>query len=77
MIGKQVEVLVEDYSKKSKDFYMGRTDTNKIVILPKDGLNIGDYCIATITKANSATLFADKADKIEKSPALLNSYEKN
>jgi len=77
LIGKQVEVLVEDYSKKSKDFYMGRTDTNKIVILPKDGLNIGDYCIATITKANSATLFADKADKIEKSPALLNSYEKN
>lgn len=77
LIGKQVEVLVEDYSKKSNDFYMGRTDTNKIVILPKEGLNIGDYCIATITRANSATLFADKATKIEKKSSDILSYAKN
>lgn len=77
LIGKTVEVLVEDFSKKSKDFYMGRTDTNKIVILPKDGLNIGDYCLATITRANSATLFASKAEKIEKKFAEFSSYEKN
>lgn len=77
LVGKKVEVLVEDYSKKSKDFYMGRTDTNKIVILPKGGLNIGDYCLATIVKANSATLFADKIEKIEKFFVLQNSYEKN
>ncbi len=77
LVGKQVEVLVEDFSKKSKDFYMGRTDTNKIVILPKDGLNIGDYCIANIVRANSATLFADKTEKIGKLPILYNSYEKN
>ena len=77
LIGKQVEVLVEDYSKKSNDFYMGRTDTNKIVILPKEGLNIGDYCIATITRANSATLFADKATRIEKKSSDILSYAKN
>lgn len=77
LLGKQVEVLVEDFSKKSKDFYMGRTDTNKIVILPKDGLNIGDYCIASIVRANSATLFADKAEKIGQLSTFHNSYEKN
>lgn len=77
LLGKQVEVLVEDFSKKSKDFYMGRTDTNKIVILPKDGLNIGDYCIANIVRANSATLFADKAEKIGQLSTFHNSYEKN
>ena len=77
LIGKKFEVLIEDYSKKSNDFYMGRTDTNKIVILPKEGLNIGDYCIATITRANSATLFADKATKIEKKSSDILSYAKN
>jgi tRNA-2-methylthio-N6-dimethylallyladenosine synthase len=77
LIGKKFEVLIEDYSKKSNDFYMGRTDTNKIVILPKDGLKIGDYCLATITRANSATLFADKATKIEKQFSNISSYAKN
>ncbi|MGB9663879.1 MAG: tRNA (N6-isopentenyl adenosine(37)-C2)-methylthiotransferase MiaB [Ignavibacteria bacterium] len=77
LIGKSVEVLVEDYSKKSKDYFMGRTDTNKIVILPKEGLNIGDYCIATITRANSATLFAEKVVKIEKNFSRTSIYAKN
>ena len=77
LIGKKFEVLIEDYSKKSNDFYMGRTDTNKIVILPKDGLKIGDYCLATITRANSATLFADKATKIEKQFSNISFYAKN
>lgn len=71
LIGREVEVLIEDTSKKSKDFYMGRTDTNKVVILPKDGLNIGDYCIARIIKASSATLFGVKVEKIEKPAKLL------
>lgn len=77
LIGKSVEVLVEDYSKKSKEYFMGRTDTNKIVILPKEGLNIGDYCLATITRANSATLFADKVVKIEKNSSSISCYAKN
>lgn len=66
LIDKELEVLVEDYSKKSNDYFMGRTDTNKIVILPKKDLNIGDYCIAKISRANSATLFAEEVVKIEK-----------
>ncbi len=77
LIGKEVEVLIEDYSKKSKDFYMGRTDTNKIVILPKRDLNIGDYCRAKIIRANSATLFAGEVERIDKTAIVSISYAKN
>jgi tRNA-2-methylthio-N6-dimethylallyladenosine synthase len=66
LIGKIFEILIEDFSKKSEDFYMGRTDTNKIVIVPKGDLQIGDYCFVKIERANSATLFASGGIKIEK-----------
>lgn len=66
LIGKTFEILIEDLSKKSEDFYMGRTDTNKIVIVPKGDLRIGDYCLVKIERANSATLFTSDGIKIEK-----------
>ena len=53
-------VLVEGDSKKSNQFTAGRTDTNKVVIFPKnDKVKIGDYVKVKINKATSATLFAD------------------
>lgn len=64
LIGKTFEILIEDLSKKSANFYMGRTDTNKIVIVPKGDLQIGDYCLVKIDRANSATLFASDGIKI-------------
>jgi tRNA-2-methylthio-N6-dimethylallyladenosine synthase len=60
LIGKEVEVLVEGESKRSSEQWMGRTDTNKVVIFPKhEGIKPGDYVIVRINKANSATLFGD------------------
>jgi tRNA-2-methylthio-N6-dimethylallyladenosine synthase len=60
LIGKEVEVLVEGESKRSSEQWMGRTDTNKVVIFPKlEGVKPGDYVIVRINKANSATLFGD------------------
>jgi tRNA-2-methylthio-N6-dimethylallyladenosine synthase len=60
LIGKEVEVLVEGESKRSPEQWMGRTDTNKVVIFPKlEGVKPGDYVIVRINKANSATLFGD------------------
>jgi tRNA-2-methylthio-N6-dimethylallyladenosine synthase len=73
LIGKEMEVLIESYSKKSNEKFMGRTDCNKSVILPKDvtfvnesgdlikmkELNIGDKVKVKIVKANSATLFSE------------------
>ncbi len=60
MIGTEVEVLVEGESKRSSEQWMGRTDTNKVVIFPKvEGIKPGDYIIVQIKRATSATLFGD------------------
>jgi tRNA-2-methylthio-N6-dimethylallyladenosine synthase len=57
MIGQLVEVLVEGESKKSPSDSCGRTDTNKMVIFPKNGFRVGEYIHVRIDRANSATLF--------------------
>lgn len=60
LIGTEDTVLVENLSKKSDQFFSGRTDTNKIVILPvANGVKIGDLVKVKIHKATSATLFGD------------------
>jgi tRNA-2-methylthio-N6-dimethylallyladenosine synthase len=60
LIGKEEVILVEGFSKKSDDFFAGRTDSNKVVIVPA-GHNIkpGDFVKVKIHKATSATLFGD------------------
>ena len=60
MIGGTVEVLVEGLSKKSVHEFCGRTDTNKMVVFPKNGDGIGDYIHIHIERVNSATLFGTK-----------------
>jgi tRNA-2-methylthio-N6-dimethylallyladenosine synthase len=65
LIGKTKEVLLENVSKKSPDFLMGRTDCNKSTIIPKYNnilkkeSEIGDVLNVKIIKANSATLFGE------------------
>jgi tRNA-2-methylthio-N6-dimethylallyladenosine synthase len=57
LVGQIVEVLVEGLSKKSAADFCGRTDTNKMVIFPKNGDVVGEYINVRIERANSATLF--------------------
>lgn len=60
LIGTKEIVLVEGKSKKSDLFFSGRTDSNKIVILPaSDEIREGDYVEVIINRATSATLFGD------------------
>jgi tRNA-2-methylthio-N6-dimethylallyladenosine synthase len=60
LIGTKKIILIEGYSKKSEQFLSGRTDSNKIVIIPKnDNFKIGDYVKVKINRATSATLFGD------------------
>ncbi len=66
LIGKEDVILVEGFSKKSEDFIAGRTDTNKVVIIPTDNkIKVGDYVKVKITKATSGTLFGDYVSHIE------------
>jgi tRNA-2-methylthio-N6-dimethylallyladenosine synthase len=57
MIGSTIEVLVEGESRKSVNEYSGRTETNKMVVFPRNGFNRGDYIHVRVERANSATLF--------------------
>ncbi|MEW6195253.1 MAG: tRNA (N6-isopentenyl adenosine(37)-C2)-methylthiotransferase MiaB [Bacteroidota bacterium] len=65
-IGTDEIILVEGFSKKSDHFLSGRTDTNKIVIIPSnDNISVGDYVKVKINRATSATLFGDYIDTVE------------
>ncbi len=66
LIGTNEIILVEGLSKKSNNFIAGRTDTNKVVIVPVDEkIKIGDYVKVKINKATSGTLFGDYISHIE------------
>lgn len=57
-VNKTFTVLIEGNSKKSEDFWQGRTDHNKVVIFSKDGnLQKGDYAKVHIYKCTAGTLF--------------------
>lgn len=72
LIGKTFEVLIEGESKKSDDYFMGRTDTNKVVIFPKENYKIGDYVWVNINKSNAATLFGNVVAKEKTDEIVIN-----
>ena len=55
-IGKVREVLVEGFSKRSKDEMFGRTSQYKTVIFPREGRHIGEFVNVKILSASAATL---------------------
>lgn len=55
-IGKTFEVLVEGFSKRSRDRLFGHTEHNKVVIFDKGTHRIGQYVNVRIEDATSATL---------------------
>ena len=58
-VGKIREVLVEGFSKRSREQLSGRTSQNKVVIFDKANHRIGDRVNIKITKASAATLFGE------------------
>ena len=58
-IGKTFEVLVESFSKRSREQLMGRTEQNKAVVFDKQGHHIGDCVMVKIVDATSATLIGN------------------
>ena len=55
-IGKEYDVLLEGVSKRSREQLFGRTEQNKVVIVDREGLHIGETVRVRITEASSATL---------------------
>lgn len=56
-IGKVFEVLVEGFSKRSREQLFGRTSQNKVVIFDKKDYHVGQCVRVRIHEASSATLF--------------------
>jgi len=55
-VGKVFEVLAEGPSKKNKDEFCGRTDSNKMVIFPRENTEKCDFVKVLITGCTSGTL---------------------
>ncbi len=65
LIDKEEIILIEGFSRKSDQFLSGRTDANKVVIIPFDeNLKPGDYTKVKINRATHATLFGELIEKI-------------
>ena len=58
--GKEFDVLIEGFSKRSREQLFGRTEQNKVVILPKGNHHIGETVRVRITGSTSATLFGEE-----------------
>ena len=55
--GKEFDVLVEGFSKRSRQQLCGRTEQNKMVVFDKGSHHIGETVRVRITGSTSATLF--------------------
>ncbi|WP_436415791.1 tRNA (N6-isopentenyl adenosine(37)-C2)-methylthiotransferase MiaB [Petrimonas sp.] len=58
-VGKEFEVLVEGFSKRSREQLFGRTEQNKVVIFDKKNHRIGQFVKVKITGFTAATLFGE------------------
>ena len=58
-VGKTFEVLVEGYSKRSREQMCGRSQQNKMVVFAKGNAKPGDLVQVKITEASSATLIGE------------------
>ncbi len=58
-IGKTFEVLVEGYSKRSREQMCGRSQQNKMVVFAKGNAKPGDLVKVLVTDASSATLIGE------------------
>lgn len=62
-LGREVEVLVEGYSKRSKAELTGRSSQNKVVVFPAGNHKVGDYVNVKIERCTPATLIGTEIIK--------------
>lgn len=61
-IGKTFEVLIEGFSKKSREQYYGRTQQNKVVVFDKKDHRIGSFARIMVDEVSSATLIGHSVE---------------
>ena len=55
-VGKTFEVLIEGFSKRSREQLFGRSQQNKVIVFDKQGYRVGQYVEVRIESATAATL---------------------
>lgn len=63
-IGKVFDVLVEGFSKRSREQMMGRTQQNKAAVFPRGSIKVGDFVKVRVTGASSATLICELVEPV-------------
>ena len=58
--GKEFEMLIESFAKRSREQMMGRTEQNKAVVIARNNHKPGDRVKVRITGSTSATLFGEE-----------------
>jgi tRNA-2-methylthio-N6-dimethylallyladenosine synthase len=58
-LGKTFEVLVEGFSKRSREQLFGRNEQNKVVVFPKGDARIGQFRTIKVMDCTSATLLGE------------------
>lgn len=58
-VGKVHKVLIEGFSKKSDEMFMGRNTQNTVVVFPKLNYKKGDYVNVLVTTCTSSTLIGE------------------
>jgi len=58
-VGKVFEVLVEGFSKRSREQLFGRNEQNKVIVFDKQRHRIGEFVKVKVTGFTAATLFGE------------------
>ncbi|MDO8999160.1 MAG: tRNA (N6-isopentenyl adenosine(37)-C2)-methylthiotransferase MiaB [Bacteroidota bacterium] len=58
-VGKVHKVLIEGFSKKSDDMFMGRNTQNTVIVFPKLNYKKGDYVNVLVTSCTSSTMIGE------------------
>ena len=58
--GREFDVLIEGFSKRSREQLCGRTEQNKMVVMDKGSHHVGETVRVRITGSTSATLFGEE-----------------
>lgn len=61
--GKEFEILIERFSKRSREQLMGRTEQNKAVVIPRGNHHIGETVKVRIISSSSATLIGEVVEQ--------------
>ena len=62
-VGREFDVLVEGFSKRSREQLFGRTSQNKVVVFDKGAHRIGDTVRVKVTSSSSATLKGEEVTR--------------